>query len=130
MELGDSLQFTDWERKRKNREKSLTQRSLRTQRAQRRAGGKNGEFVASDSKSPPFPEGAKDGAPSSTVVGRPNQEHTAPSALRVNRNGCATRERVPQEVGASSAPTKEREAGWRYLDDQLGDSLWPWVVSW
>ena len=75
----------------------------------RKSEEKRGQFVALDRKSPPFAKNAKDGAPSSSVV-----------AWRNGRN--------PR--GRSELRPYKRECNrCGYLEDQLGDSLWPWVVS-
>ena len=66
VKLGDSLQFTDWERKRKNGRADFTTEftEVGAQRTQRRV--KNGDGVALDRKSPPLQ--TKGGAPSRSFV--------------------------------------------------------------
>jgi hypothetical protein len=75
MDLVDSLQFTVWERKRKNPGKEINAEFAESaedaEKSKDRSGMgiKNGELAALDRKSPPFAKFAKDGAPSSTVLG-------------------------------------------------------------
>jgi len=75
------------------RRERLTQRSQRTQSSQRR------EVVALMSKSPPFAKGAKDGAPSSTLMGGVTIERERRRGRNSRRGDCADMGR-PDPVGA------------------------------